>query len=244
MGGPQPRPRTRPREQGRRQTSGAGQARSDLRQLVQGKQLSLVRGFSAERVDERAALSERRRSDRSTALSSRRANDLIWTWRASYGSTLIRGSKARGSWAAHRSQRALLWYGAAARLQGALPSRAGYFAVGIKSYGRAPTFLMVTGYEQVRSVAAHLAGDHAAADDVPLVLAETGVCSASVAADAQQRTHAVALSQPEWSAHVVRRTSSPRNRRSRLRLHDCRRGAGSCSGALEGSPGLHRCPEV
>ena len=39
----------------------------------------------------------------------------------------------------------------------------GYFAVGIKSYGRAPTFLMATGYEQVRSVAAHLAGDHAAA---------------------------------------------------------------------------------
>ena len=39
----------------------------------------------------------------------------------------------------------------------------GYFAVGIKSYGRAPTFLMATGYEQVRSVAAHLAGDQAAA---------------------------------------------------------------------------------
>ena len=53
----------------------------------------------------------------------------------------------------------------------------GYFAVGIKSYGRAPTFLMATGYEQVRSVAAHLAGDEAAADDVRLVLPETGVCS-------------------------------------------------------------------
>ena len=39
----------------------------------------------------------------------------------------------------------------------------GYFTVGIKSYGRAPTFLMATGYEQVRSVAAHLAGDDAAA---------------------------------------------------------------------------------
>ena len=34
-----------------------------------------------------------------------------------------------------------------------------YFSVGIKSYGRAPTFLMATGYEQVRSIAAHLAGD-------------------------------------------------------------------------------------
>jgi thioredoxin reductase len=54
-----------------------------------------------------------------------------------------------------------------------------YFAVGIKSYGRAPTFLMATGYEQVRSVAAYLAGDKEAADDVRLVLPETGVCSSS-----------------------------------------------------------------
>jgi hypothetical protein len=57
----------------------------------------------------------------------------------------------------------------------------GYFAVGIKSYGRAPTFLMATGYEQVRSVVAHLAGDEAAANDVRLVLPETGVCAASLA---------------------------------------------------------------
>jgi hypothetical protein len=54
-----------------------------------------------------------------------------------------------------------------------------YFAVGIKSYGRAPTFLMATGYEQVRSIAAHLAGDRAAADEVRLILPETGVCSTS-----------------------------------------------------------------
>jgi thioredoxin reductase len=39
----------------------------------------------------------------------------------------------------------------------------GYYAVGMKSYGRAPTFLMATGYEQVRSVVAALAGDWAAA---------------------------------------------------------------------------------
>ncbi len=57
----------------------------------------------------------------------------------------------------------------------------GYFAVGIKSYGRAPTFLMATGYEQVRSVAAHLAGDEPAARDVRLVLPETGVCTADYA---------------------------------------------------------------
>ncbi|MDG9718894.1 FAD-dependent oxidoreductase [Streptomyces sp. DH24] len=48
--------------------------------------------------------------------------------------------------------------------------------VGMKSYGRAPTFLAMTGYEQVRSVAAALAGDHDAAGRVELTLPETGVC--------------------------------------------------------------------
>jgi hypothetical protein len=52
----------------------------------------------------------------------------------------------------------------------------GYYAIGAKSYGRAPNFLLATGYEQARSVVAALAGDHAAADDVQLVLPETGVC--------------------------------------------------------------------
>jgi hypothetical protein len=50
------------------------------------------------------------------------------------------------------------------------------YIVGMKSYGRAPTFLAMTGYEQVRSVAAELAGDHEAARRVELVLPETGVC--------------------------------------------------------------------
>jgi hypothetical protein len=54
---------------------------------------------------------------------------------------------------------------------------AGLYIVGSKSYGRAPTFLMATGYEQVRSVVAELAGDHVAAREVYLVLPETGVCS-------------------------------------------------------------------
>ncbi|MFF0553532.1 NAD(P)-binding domain-containing protein [Streptomyces sp. NPDC004311] len=48
--------------------------------------------------------------------------------------------------------------------------------VGMKSYGRAPTFLAMTGYEQVRSIAAHLAGDREAAARVELTLPETGVC--------------------------------------------------------------------
>ena len=53
----------------------------------------------------------------------------------------------------------------------------GVFLVGMKSYGRAPTFLALTGYEQVRSVAAAIAGDREAAERVELVLPETGVCS-------------------------------------------------------------------
>jgi 2-polyprenyl-6-methoxyphenol hydroxylase-like FAD-dependent oxidoreductase len=57
----------------------------------------------------------------------------------------------------------------------------GYYAVGAKSYGRAPNFLLATGYEQVRSVAAALVGDLAAADDVQLDLPETGVCNTRLA---------------------------------------------------------------
>jgi thioredoxin reductase len=53
----------------------------------------------------------------------------------------------------------------------------GFMIVGSKSYGRAPTFLMATGYEQVRSVVAEIAGDHRAAREVHLVLPKTGVCS-------------------------------------------------------------------
>jgi hypothetical protein len=53
----------------------------------------------------------------------------------------------------------------------------GYYIVGMKSYGRAPTFLLATGYEQVRSVVAALVGDQAAADDVRLAL-PTGGCPA------------------------------------------------------------------
>lgn len=53
----------------------------------------------------------------------------------------------------------------------------GFYTAGIKSYGRAPTFLMMTGYEQVRSIAAAIVGDLSEADNVRLVLPETGVCS-------------------------------------------------------------------
>ena len=52
----------------------------------------------------------------------------------------------------------------------------GVYLVGMKSYGRAPTFLAMTGYEQVRSITAAIAGDREAAERVELTLPETGVC--------------------------------------------------------------------
>lgn len=55
-----------------------------------------------------------------------------------------------------------------------------FYVIGMKSYGRAPTFLMLTGYEQARSVVAALAGDWQAARTLNLVLPETGVCSTDV----------------------------------------------------------------
>jgi len=61
----------------------------------------------------------------------------------------------------------------------------GFYIAGMKSYGRAPTFLMLTGYEQVRSIVADIAGDKEAAARVDLVLPETGVCSRSPASEAE-----------------------------------------------------------
>jgi thioredoxin reductase len=63
----------------------------------------------------------------------------------------------------------------------------GFYAVGMKSYGRAPTFLMATGYEQVRSIVAALAGDWQTARDVQLELPETGVCSSNFTVDVDGR---------------------------------------------------------
>jgi hypothetical protein len=54
----------------------------------------------------------------------------------------------------------------------------------MKSYGRAPTFLAMTGYEQVRSVVAELAGDHDAAEPVQLAVPDTGVCGGAGLFDA------------------------------------------------------------
>ncbi len=70
----------------------------------------------------------------------------------------------------------------------------GFFFAGMKSYGRAPTFLMITGYEQVRSIAADIAGDREAAERVELVLPETGVCNRSAAVNASKCCGGPALS--------------------------------------------------
>ncbi|MEO9483983.1 MAG: NAD(P)-binding domain-containing protein [Ekhidna sp.] len=58
-----------------------------------------------------------------------------------------------------------------------------FYIVGMKSYGRAPTFLLATGYEQVRSVVAGLVGDWDGAKEVHLKLPETGVCGVPKAVD-------------------------------------------------------------
>ncbi|MEH7226624.1 NAD(P)-binding domain-containing protein [Bacillus sp. JJ1566] len=55
-----------------------------------------------------------------------------------------------------------------------------FYIIGMKSYGRAPTFLLATGYEQVRSVVAYLIGDLGGAKEVHLELPETGVCSTNI----------------------------------------------------------------
>src|SRR6185369_12851561 len=57
----------------------------------------------------------------------------------------------------------------------------GFYVAAAKSYGRAPNFLLATGYEQVRSIVAALAGDAEAADHVQLVLPKTGVCNSDSA---------------------------------------------------------------
>ena len=68
-----------------------------------------------------------------------------------------------------------------------------YYTAGMKSYGRAPTFLMATGYEQVRSIAAALVGDFDDADDIQLNLPETGFCGTGISAEQAGRDIAARL---------------------------------------------------
>ena len=106
----------------------------------------------------------------------------------------------------------------------------GFYTVGIKSYGRAPTFLMLTGYEQVRSVVAAIAGDMAAADDVHLVLPETGVCSTNLSADGHLRPRDAAAARPGGGGRLLRRGRRGQGRGPvRLRMRS-REGAGEGCG--------------
>lgn len=72
-----------------------------------------------------------------------------------------------------------------------------FYVVGMKSYGRAPTFLLLTGYEQVRSVACALTGDWAGAREVRLELPETGVCTLAPLQDAVAKVAACCAPAPE-----------------------------------------------
>ena len=75
-----------------------------------------------------------------------------------------------------------------------------FYVVGMKSYGRAPTFLLATGYEQVRSIAAALAGDTEGAEQVRLHLPATGACSTGLA-DAEDAEDGAARGFVTGTAH-------------------------------------------
>jgi thioredoxin reductase len=110
----------------------------------------------------------------------------------------------------------------------------GLYIVGMKSYGRAPTFLLLTGYEQVRSVVAALAGDWESARDVQLVLPETGVCSTDRGAGGGGCC-APALAVPATSANLIALTPISASVNSlQLVLADNRAGGTAVTGCCGG----------
>ncbi len=84
-----------------------------------------------------------------------------------------------------------------------------FYIVGMKSYGRAPTFLLATGYEQVRSVVAGLVGDWDAARDVQLNLPETGVCSSDLGGEGGSCCGTGVSQNVPLSANLITLTSIP-----------------------------------
>lgn len=78
-----------------------------------------------------------------------------------------------------------------------------FYIIGAISYGRAPTFLLATGYEQARSVVAALAGDWQAAREIRLQLPSTGVCNSNPAAEDEQDTGCCTSSSPAAEAKPV-----------------------------------------
>ncbi len=91
----------------------------------------------------------------------------------------------------------------------------GVFLAGMKSYGRAPTFLALTGYEQVRSIAAALAGDRESAERVELVLPETGVCGGAGLFDARTQEQADGCCGSPAQPETLTQTRRPRTERGR-----------------------------
>jgi Pyridine nucleotide-disulphide oxidoreductase len=83
----------------------------------------------------------------------------------------------------------------------------GYHIVGMKSYGRAPTFLLATGYEQVRSVVAALVGDQAAAHDVRLAPPTGGGCPAHLPGGEPPKAERCCGGTPVLSAPPAAQTS-------------------------------------
>ena len=160
-----------------------GQLGTTLRELVMSGKITLQLGFGVDAVTERDGKLE------VWSGSSQALSDL---------DEIIVSTGSRPDWTAARELRLRLdpWLESTDLLAplidpnvhscGSVPPHGhrelahpevGYYAVGAKSYGRAPNFLLATGYEQVRSVVAAIAGDLAAADNVQLELPETGVCS-------------------------------------------------------------------
>jgi thioredoxin reductase len=171
-----------------------GKLGSDLKRLIEARRLRLVTGFAAERIDQIGrGISVRGNTDAGPVTLGPVDRMIVVTGQRPDLSLTRELRLDLDPWL--ESPRAL---GPAidpnVHSCGSVPPHGyrelthpepNYFAVGIKSYGRAPTFLMATGFEQVRSVAAYLAGDRAAAEDVRLILPETGVCSVSFAPTAQ-----------------------------------------------------------
>ena len=107
-----------------------------------------------------------------------------------------------------------------------------FYAVGAKSYGRAPNFLLATGHEQVRSVVAALAGDLVAADDVQLDLPQTGVCSTQFdEASSGCCTTGETLNLTKENAMAASGCGTAKVAETGVEASGC--GAGSCGGAAK-----------
>ena len=153
-----------------------------LRQLVQSGQVELVSGFRTEAIENGALVDGDRRVEADVIVNStgfRPDHDIVAELRLDLDPIL-------------GSTRALApLIDPNVHSCGTVPPHGvdelshpehGYYAIGAKAYGRAPTFLLATGYEQARSVVAALTGDWEAARNVELDLPQTGVCSSNLAA--------------------------------------------------------------